>query len=199
MSIDEMKTAWNAKGNENKVGGYDKVSFEKIVKNRVKKNTNTAFKYFWAAFVLQNGVYGMLCYVIVKHWADPLITLPALLVIAIFIPFTVMMMKKYKSIGLVDQSSMSDYIEKKYEILENFYRFKKRYERILIPLATFIGTFLVFELYVPGGIWSYPKGAVITFFISLAFCVIAIQAENKRNFEEPLARFKMILEELKSA
>ncbi|MEJ0033160.1 MAG: hypothetical protein WDO15_23770 [Bacteroidota bacterium] len=148
MTLDEMKSKWSK---ENDGGNYDELTMQKIVKDRVRKHTNTAFKYFWAAFVLQNGVYGMLCYVILKHWADPFITLPALLGIAIFIPFTVMMMKRYKSMGLVEQSSMIDFVQRRRELLENFYRFKKRYELVLIPVATFIGIFLVFELYVPGG------------------------------------------------
>jgi hypothetical protein len=198
MSIDEMKNAWMQQGSDTKGAGYDQASFEKLVRSRVKKHTGTAFKYFWAAFVLQIMVYAMLSHLIVKYWYDPLITLPGLAGIAIFIPFTAIMMRKFKSVGSTnaDPSSMSIYIERRRDLLESFYRFKKRYELILIPLATFIGTFLVFELYVPGGIWVYPKGALITFFVSLASCIIAIQAENKRNFEEPLAKLTMIVDEL---
>jgi hypothetical protein len=194
MSIDEMKTMWNQKNADNKVGEYDQISIEKIVKARVKKHTGTAFQYFWASFALQVLVYAMLSHVVVRYWYDPIVTLPALLGIAFYIPFTVMMMRKFKIEN--NQGPMSTYITRRRELLESFYSFKKRYELVLIPLATFIGTFLVFELYVPGGVWAYPTGAMITFVISLASCIIAILAENKRNFEEPLARLKIILDEL---
>src|ERR1041385_424479 len=194
MSIDEMKTMWNQKNADNKVGEYDQISIEKIVKARVKKHTGTAFQYFWASFALQVLVYAMLSHVVVRYWYDPIVTLPALLGIAFYIPFTVMMMRKFKIEN--NQGPMSTYITRRRELLESFYSFKKRYELVLIPLATFIGTFLVFELYVPGGVSAYPTGAMITFVISLASCIIAILAENKRNFEEPLARLKIILDEL---
>jgi hypothetical protein len=192
MSIDDMKTMWNQKASEK--ASYDEATMEKIVKSRVRKHTGKAFQYFWASFTLQLMVYAMLSHVIVKYWYDPLITLPALAGIALYVPFTIVMMKKFKAES--SQNAMRLYIERRRELLESFYRFKRRYEMILIPAATFIGTFLVFELYVPGSIWAYPKGAMITFFISLASCVIAIQRENKRNFEEPLVRLKMILDEL---
>lgn len=187
MTLDELKSNWKK---ENAGGSYD----EATMKKAVRKHTGMSFQYFWASFVLQLMVYAMLSNVIVKHWYDPMITLPALAGVALYIPFTVVMMKKFKVDN--NQASMSNYIQRRSELLESFYRFKKRYELFLIPVVTFIGTFLVFELYVPGGIWAYPKGAAITFFLSLAGCIIAIQRENKRNFEEPLMRLKMILYEL---
>jgi len=195
MTLDEMKSNWKK---ENDKGSYDESTIQKIVKTRVRKHTNTAFKYFWAAFVLQLMVYSMLTHVIVKYWYEPMATMPALIGIAAFGPFTVMMMRRFKGVALLNSGDgpVSLYIARRRELLEGFYRFKRRYELVLVPLATFIGTFLVFELYVPGGVWAFPKGALITFFVSLASCIIAIQAEYRRNFEEPLLHLKMILDEL---
>ena len=195
MTLDEMKSQWSK---ENVGGDYDEGTMQKLVKARVKKHTSQAFQYFWASFALQVMVYAMLSHLIVKYWYDPMITLPSLTGIAIYIPFTILMLKRFRNLGSTAATNNLKYLARRKDLLESFYQFKKRYELFLIPLITSIGTFLVFELYVPGGIWAYPKGAVITFFISLASCVIAIQAENKKNFEEPLVRFKMILDELSS-
>jgi hypothetical protein len=193
MSIDEMKTQWNK---DQVRGSLDEATLQKIVKSRVRKHTGTAFKYFWAAFALQILVYSMLTHVIIRYWDNPTMTLPSLLGIAAYIPFTVLMMRRFKSIAVVGQSSMRTYVARQIEILQGFYQFKRNYELVLIPLATAIGTFLVFELYVPGSVWAYPKGALITFFASLASCIIAIQAENKRAFEGPLSQMKSISDEL---
>jgi hypothetical protein len=200
MSIDEMKTEWNQRGRDKKVDEYDQASLEKVIKSRARQHTGMAFKYFWAAFALQILVYSMLAHVIVKYWSEPMTTIPALFGIVIYIPFTLILMRKFKGIALVDsnQFSISTYVSRQRELLESFYKFKKRYELALIPLATSVGTFLVFELYVPGGMWAYPQGAMITFLISLASCVIAIQAENKKNFERPLSELKAIVDEFKS-
>jgi hypothetical protein len=193
MTLDEMKSNWNK---ENDGGNYNELTMQKIVKERVRKHTSTAFKYFWASFALQIIVYAMLSHLMVKYWYDPMITLPSLAGIAIYIPFTIIMMRRFKNIGSTAAANSLTYIASRREILERFYQFKKKYELMLIPIITFIGTFLVFELYVPGGMLAYPKGAIITFFVSLASCVIAIQAENKRNFDEPIARLRGIIEEL---
>lgn len=172
----------------------DQETLNKIVKARARKHTNEAFKYFWASFVLQIMVYAMLGHVIVKYWYEPMMTLPALLGIAAYIPFTVVMMKRFKSVAA--NGPVTEFIANNHQTLQNFYRFKRNYELVLIPLATAIGTFLVFELYVPGSVWAYPKGAMITFFISLASCIIAIQAENKRAFEGPLSQMNALMEDL---
>jgi hypothetical protein len=139
-------------------------------------------------------VYSMLSYVIARYWYNPMMTLPAIFGIAAYIPFTIVMMKRFK--GMASNGSLIEHISKKQELLKSFYQFKRNYELVLIPLATAIGTFLVFESYVPGSVWAYPKVAMIVFFVSLASCILAIQAENKRAFEGPLLQLKTIIDEL---
>jgi hypothetical protein len=174
----------------------DEQSFNKIVKARARKNMYTSFQYFWASLALQILVYALLTHVVVRYWGD-LAMIASLAGILLYIPFTFVFMKKFKSMAIAE-GSMSTFVLRQFELLESFYRFKKRYELVLIPLATFIGTFVAFDLWVPGGIWAYPKGAAITFFVSLASCIIAIQAENKKSFDVPLSKLKMILDDLKA-
>ncbi|MEI9918065.1 MAG: hypothetical protein WDO14_04595 [Bacteroidota bacterium] len=189
-----MKSNWSK---ETPSGNYDEATIQKIVKERVRKNSGKAFQYFWASFALQIMVYAMLSYAIAKYWNDPLITLPSLLGIAAYIPFTIMLMKRFKAMAATSyEGNMFAYIDRRREILESFYRFKRRYEIVLIPLGILIGIYLPFQLYIPGGVWNYPEEAFAVLLVSVASCAISIQRENKRNFEEPIARFKMILGEL---
>ncbi|HMJ71309.1 MAG TPA: hypothetical protein VK508_20575 [Cyclobacteriaceae bacterium] len=195
MTLDEMKSNWNQ---DQHAGTYDQQSIAKVIKTRVRKHTGESFKYFWASLTLQILVYSLLSHVIVKNFGDTMITIPGILGILLFIPFTFVLMKKFKSMARTSptEASMNIYVSRQHELLGSFYTFKKRYEMILVPLATLIGTFVTFELYVPGGIRAYPKGAMITFFISLASCILAIQAENKKSFEQPLSKLRAIMNDL---
>jgi hypothetical protein len=88
-------------------------------------------------------------------------------------------------------------VQKQALMLQSFYLFKKRYELILIPMASAIGVFLTFKLYVPGGIEQHPQAALTTFVITIASCFMAIFSENKKSFEQPIRELRVILEDLK--
>jgi hypothetical protein len=94
-------------------------------------------------------------------------------------------------------TSLFNYVMTRYNLLQTFYQFKRRYEFLLIPLSSLIGVFLVFKLYVPGGVEKNLTGAVITFMITVISCILAIRSENKKNFEKPLHHFRELLEEFK--
>src|SRR3954466_3696330 len=137
MTLDEMKSEWRKGGDK---GSYDEAALKQLVRARVRKHTGTAFQYFWAAFVLQIILYAMLSHVILKYWYEPTMTMPALLGIAAFIPFTTVMVRRFKAVALMNSSQgpMSTYVARRREFLESFYKFKRKYELMLIPLATLI-------------------------------------------------------------
>lgn len=172
------------------------VEFDKIIKSRTKQHTSEVFKYFWASFAMQILVYAMLGHVVVKYWGE-LAMIVSLFGVLLYIPFTIVFMKKYKGMA-VAPGPINSVVSKRLELLQSFYTFKKRYELILIPMATFVGTFVAFEIWVPGSIWAFPQGAMITFFITLASCIIAIREENKKSFDIPLSKLKQILDDLRS-
>jgi hypothetical protein len=89
------------------------------------------------------------------------------------------------------QGPVNTYVSRQYELLQSFYTFKKRYELILIPMMTLIGTFITFKLYFPN-----MNVAIVTFFVTLAGCIIAIREENKKSFDIPLSKLRLILEDL---
>jgi hypothetical protein len=166
--------------------------FDNIVKKRAKQHAGEAFQYFWASFVLQLLVYALLSHVFIKNFGNGLIMIPAVTGILLYIPFTVVFMKKYKNMAIAS-GSIAAVVSKRVELLESFYRFKRRYELMLIPVACLAGTFITFQLYVPG---VCVKAEIITFLISLASCIIAIRAENKKSFDIPLSKLRVILNDL---
>jgi hypothetical protein len=182
---------------------YDHETFRTIVMARTKRNINKSMQYFWAAFALQFLVYGLLSNVIVKYWSDQQTLLFSILGIALFVPFTVVLMKKFKQIAITRpgngnaKTSLYNYVFIQHSLLQSFYRFKRRYELALVPLSSAIGVFLTFKLWVPGGIMAYPVGALMAFALTVASCAAAIYLENRKNFRKPLDNLRRLLEEFK--
>ncbi|HEX5171470.1 MAG TPA: hypothetical protein VFW11_19970 [Cyclobacteriaceae bacterium] len=202
-TLEELKKEWEQKSKTVSQPAYDEKAFDKIIKTRVKKHTNTSMKYFWASFALQILVYGLLSHVVVKYWSDPGKLMLSITGILLYIPFTVVLMKKFKAMATTkltgsSDSSLQQYVNRYHDLLQSFYRFKKRYELFLIPVSATIGVWLVFELYVPGGVAAYPSGAIITLGVTLISCVLAIWSENKKSFEEPLRQLRLVLDEFRS-
>lgn len=203
MTLDELKQQWGQ--HQEKLitpAAYSQQDLNKIIKSRIMKNKHIAFQYFWASFILQMIVYAMLCHVIIKYWPQQDIKIAALIGTALYIPFTGMLLKKYKRIAKTSfmdkvDTSLYRHIGFCRQELGSFYRFKKWYEMILVPISAAIGIFITFELYLPGGISSHPVGAVITFVVALLSCGYAIKLENERNFRQPLAQFQQMLDEFK--
>lgn len=206
-TLEELKQKWGE--NRSTVSGtdtYDRNTLEKIFKSRVKNNTNAAMQYFWASFALQLLVYALFSHVIIKYWSDPALRYFSIGGILLYIPFTIMLMNKFKRIarakltsGNNTATSLRQYLQQHRTLLLGFYNFKKRYEFFLIPISCAIGVILTFKLYVPGGVDENQIGALITFIITLFSCVAAIRSENKKSFQQPLHKLQEILDEFNEA
>jgi len=200
---DELKNIWKSQvaGQEQH---YDAHSFEQLMKSRVKRQTGKVMKYFWSAFALELGVFALLSHVMVKYWNDyPLFAVCAIGVM-LHIPFLYMLMKKFKAMAVTrpldsSSSSLYQYIRRRHDLLNDFYQFKRNYERFLIPLSTIIGCYAVFELYIPlegDGYWTTYWVLVV---ITIASCAVALRKENKERFEEPLSQFRVLLSEFEGS
>lgn len=205
ISLDDLKKAWNEGSNSLSVKDeYDEATLEQIIRTRLKKNTNASFQYFWASFGLQLLVYALLSHVIVKYWNVSEILLLSLTGMLLNIPFTIMLMQKFKSMarsmaGITrGKESLFQCILQQKAMLSSFYRFKRVYEIFLIPLSSAIGAYLVFSLYVPGGITEHWTGAVIVFLVTLISCLAAIISENKKSFKNPIQHLQQLLDEFSS-
>ena len=200
-TLDEMKKVWDEvrdAGATKKV--YDYATVEKIVRSRTKKEINKSMCYFWASFTLQILVYALLSHVIIKYGENMQTLLFAAAGIVLYIPFTIMLMRKFKKMAITKPqensgSALYQYVKKQHGLLTGFYVFKKRYELIMVPLSSSIGIFLTFKLYVPGGVAAHPVGAMIALAITLLSCAWAIMSENKKSFEEPIKELQTVLDE----
>ena len=188
-------------------GAYNQVSLDKIVRSRTKKHMNKVMHYFWASFGLQVLVYAMLCAVMVQHGRDGETLLFCIAGILLFLPFTILLMKKFKAMAIAKPvvknegedagATVYNYVLRQHNLLQSFYTFKKRYELILIPISSAIGIFLTFKLFVPGGAMQYQEAATGIFIVTIVSCFATIYMENKKSFEQPLHQFREILEEFK--
>lgn len=203
-TFDELKKVWDE--NQSSVSipeAYDHRTLEKIIRSRTKKHMNTAMQYFWAAFVLQIVVYALLSHVMIKYGSDWETLLFSMAGALLFLPFTIMLMKKFKQMAVTKPNegntgtSLYNYVRQQQSLLQNFYKFKKSYELMLIPLSTIIGIFLTFKLYVPGGAAENLTGAIITFVITIISCGLVIRSENRKSFEQPLRQLNELIREFK--
>lgn len=197
-TLDELKKEWeNTRRND---AAYNEVSLARIVKSRITRNTNTVIRYFWGSFVLQLIVYALLCHVAVKYWSNTGIVLSAIAGILLYVPFTVMLMTKFKRMAVAKLSgttmgSIQEHVSGQRKLLQSFFRFKKLYEVILIPLSAAIDVGLVFTLYVPGGMLAHASAVLLIYALTLTSCFAAIYSEDKKHFKQPLEQFNAILEE----
>src|SRR5690606_21598278 len=160
-ALDELKKKWCE--NRNYLASnssYDVESFRNIVQVRIKKQNKMIFRYFWSAFALQNILYGLLCFVLIRYGYEPLIFILSIAGILITLPFTAYMMKRYKQLAKSklkrdSNASIYDYVSRQRDLLLDFFKFKKSYEMILVPLSSAIGVALTFELFFPGGVLEY--------------------------------------------
>lgn len=198
----ELKEIWKNQGTALPQHRYDPPSFQKLVRLRMKTHTNKVMKYFWSSFALEMAVFALLCHVVVRYWNDesPLFIV-SLIGIVLHIPFTYMLMKKFKAMAVTragdgSTSSLYQWVRKRHDLLNSFYRFKRNYERFLIPLSTMIGCYLVFELYIPGDGLGYWNVFWVMVVITIISCGVVLKRENREHFEEPLHQYRMLLAEL---
>ncbi|MEQ8244775.1 hypothetical protein [Fulvivirga sp.] len=190
-TFDDFKQQMHQIENKNLPKAIEVDGLVHIVKNRVKNNKNKAMQYFWASFVLQLIVYALLSNTIIKYWYDSQILSLSILGLVLYIPFTVVIMVKFKKMAVLrlkenNDTSMESYISNHLTLLKSFFRFKRNYELILIPLSSIIGVIITFQLFVPGGVSEHLHGAGITLAITLASCYAAIKKENTKNFKIPI-------------
>lgn len=176
---------------------------ETLITQRVKKEKNKVMQYFWASFTYQVLIYAFASHLVIKFWDDSQIMLLALGGVLLYIPFTIVLLKKFSvmntqitvQIGYSAQSIRTN-VKNQYLLLSEFFRFKKRFEWLAVPLSCFIMVMIVFKLYVPGGIAEYPAGGIISFVILLTCFVTAISFENRIRFIQPLRQLELVIEDI---
>src|SRR3954471_8440045 len=117
-TLDELKKDWNDERSGGPNHTFSRESLQKIFRSRVNKHLRAPFRYFWASFAMQILLYSLLSHVIVKNWGNQPVLLYSIACIALYIPFTIMLLKKFKEMARgaiegADASSLHSYVEKK--------------------------------------------------------------------------------------
>lgn len=197
-NLDQLKQKWaHALAH---LGPFDEASMRKLVKSRINKHTRQAYNYFWASFVMQILMYAMLCHVTIRFWNNPSIVAPAIGGMLLFIPFTVVLMKKFKAmavtpLGGTESSSVLSYVQEQRNQLASILQFKIRYELVLIPLINAVGVAVPIGMYMQGGLMGNLGLATGLYFLSLVVCYFANRSENQKSFIAPMKRLDGVLEE----
>jgi hypothetical protein len=199
-NLEELKNLWRTQTISIAEKTIDEESLYRLLRKKVKKENSDIMRYFWASFILNILVYAMSVHVIVKYWDNQIVFISAMTAILATIPFTAIMLKRYKGMAVSfdktkSRQSIQEYISQQRELLLSFFRFKKLYEWFLIPLNSAIGVIIVFSIFVPGAVMGNLSGALVTYILTLASCAYAVNSENKRSFIRPLNELQSILDE----
>lgn len=162
-------------------------------------------EYFWASFVYQIIIYAFAAHLIIKFWGDVHIMVLSLAGALLYIPFTFIQMRKFKSMAMPIKNKsnaavldIQTHVSNKYILLLDFFRFKKRYDYVGVPVSCFIMVMLFFSIYIKGGIREHLMAGLISYLIVLAVFILVIYFENKKRFKYPLQKLQLILEDIKN-
>lgn len=202
--MEELRKSWEKGSSTGIVNGFlNKDSLHRIIKEKSNQQRTLSMHYFWGAFALQLIVYAYLSHVAIRYRADSTLLSLAILLMVVYIPFTVVLMKKFKAMAVLrtgDSHSaglpIREYIQRQHDLLSSFYRFKRKYEIVLGLMSMLILIWIPFRIYVPGGVEAYPMAALIIFGITLVSCALIVRDENKKYFKRPLRRLEAILYDL---
>ena len=205
-NLEDIKRNWKEGGNHMNPGQLDKATWHSLLELRAKKQRNIGMQYFWASLTFQIIVYGFLVHVTVRYWQDTSVLLPNVLCILIYVPFTVVLMRKFKRMAMlwrneehISDMSIKEHIIEQHSLFTSFYRFKTKYEIVLVPLSSAIFVYVFFKLYLSGGVSAHPISSFLLFIVIVGACGMAILAENKRNFKMPIDQLEEILKDINSS
>jgi hypothetical protein len=199
-SFDDVRTFWQKNTNqEANPSSLSKEDVEKVIKSRIKKEKKTVAEYFWVSLAFQILIYSFACYLFVRYWGNTEIIVLCAAGVLLYIPFTIILMWKFKSMYKPIAEHKGDIkanVRNQYELLTRFFGFKKRFDLSAIPVNSLVLTGVVFKLYVPGGIEAHLITGIAAFITMVLIFSIAAWLENKKHFINPLRQFKLILEDM---
>ncbi|NOT75289.1 MAG: hypothetical protein HOP08_10195 [Cyclobacteriaceae bacterium] len=177
----------------------DKDSLGRTILSRMKKERKILMEYFWASFAYQILIYAFMLHLFIRFWGDPETMLISLITILLYSPFTFIQLKKFKAF-VNNHSSMdlSGNLQMQYMTLSEFFKFKKRFELISVPVSCFVIVFIIFRLSMIGRPEDNLIVAGSLFSIWILLFVISLFFENKKRFKDPLNQYKLLLREMES-
>jgi len=196
-TLDEMKQSWAALVAP---AAFDEASMRKLIKSRVSRHTRGAYHYFWGSFVVQIIFYSFMAHLMVRFWNTQLIFFTAMSGVLLFIPFTAILMSKFKKMAVsplsgIGNGSVYSYLQNQRAQLQDILKFKIRYEMVLVPLINAVGIILPIAIYWPTD-WSakFVPG-IILYSIALLISFFFMRSETRSCFRSPIHRLDQILKE----
>ena len=177
-----------------------------IIASRVRKELKTVSQFVWAAIVYQMILYSFLTRTFIQHWGDMQIMLLCLAGAACYIPLTVALIRRtgrlFGRSSEAPGATVPDIfrkVEGEYARLADFFQFKKRMDRIGVPVSCAIIVMVTFTLFVNGGVEGNPLAGLAIFALWVGLSLVAIRAENKKRFITPLRHLEQVLDDLKNS
>ena len=203
----ELENVWKeGKAREADPAPLTGKDLQAIIASRVRKEFKTVSEFVWAAIVYQIILYSFLAHTFIRYWGDMQIMLLCLAGGACYIPLTVALQRRTKTLfrrpSEAPGSAVPDVfrkVEGEYARLADFFRFKKRMDWIGVPVSCAIIVLVTFTLFVKGGVEGNPAGSLVVFAVWVGLSLIAIHAENKKRFISPLRQLELVLDDLKRA
>ena len=94
--FNNIKEIWHTSNDERTGSPLVTAKLELIIKKRIKRQKKILAGYFWASFFYQVLIYSFLSHFIIRFWNDWRFMILSVIGICLYIPFTILFMKKYK-------------------------------------------------------------------------------------------------------
>lgn len=200
-SLEEIKKQWEESHSKTEASG-GKEDLSNIIRARVKRERKTTMEYFWAAFTYHVIIYAFMTHLFIRFWGDIPLMLFSGAGALLYIPFTIVLMRKFKGMANpkrnVQEADMLSHVKHQYRLLSEFFQFKKIFDWIGIPASAIILVWILFHLYIPGGMKENVPGGIVSFGIVLMIFSAITYFENKRRFNAPLEQLRSVLNDLKT-
>jgi hypothetical protein len=203
----EIENVWKeGKAREADPASVTLKDLQAIISSRVKKELKTVSQFVWAAILYQIILYSFLTHTLIRRWGDMQIMLLCLAGGAIYIPLTVALIRRVKSLycrpSEAPGSPVPDVfhkVEGEYARLADFFQFKKRMDWIGVPVSCAIIVLVTFTLFVEKGVEGNPLASLTFFALWVGMSLIAIHFENRKRFISPLRHLEQVLNDLKNS
>jgi hypothetical protein len=202
-TFNEVRELWQQNaGPEANTPLFGKENVAAVIRARIRKEKKGIAEYFWLSLSYQILIYSFVCWLVIKFWGDHQVMAMCAAGAALYIPFTVVLLRKFKAMYKPDAAGKSSdirtHIERQYELLRHFFVLKKRFDLAGIPITCLLLVGIIFKLYVPGGIQDHLAGSTIIYVVLVLIFGTAAWFENKKHFVRPLRRLAFILEDIDS-
>lgn len=197
-SFDDIKKVWQ-KGRSSSAGSstLDMNTMNNYVEAGMRKVRNSMMQYFWGTFIYHIVIYALLIHVFVRFWGDSLLMALSLAGVLLYIPFTTFMMKKFKMMCNPDSGSgknVYQFLTYQHRLLSDFFRFKRWFDWVGVPVSALILVLVIFTLYVTGGVFENLLAVTLSCIGVIALLAPFIRAENNKSFVEPINKLESLIE-----